>query len=369
MPRTKSSKGEEYLPFYDLDDVFNIRDYRGSVWRASTPDEQSAVVEEIFSHYRYKHGFPYPTLTDEETYKALWTLRNRSPRISEDRQILWDPTGGTICTHFFPHLWEVPFRGKKTAMDAFKNDEWFKDAIRLALRIKDTVTVTDIIGAFSLGTKASVGVVSRFKPMAAKAIWERYAPDGGVCYDYACGWGGRLLGCASSKKRLTYIGVDPEPRTFACLNTLSSTIQEVYKDAPSAISIHKVGSEDFCPPELEGQVDVAFSSPPYFNLERYSDDPTQSHVKFPEADKWLDGFLLKTFENIRTMLKPGGVVGLNMIDFDTTKIVDGAKDRLRSLGFIEMETLGIQMVQRRGNGQDTTRSFKTEPVYVFRKPR
>ena len=26
--------------------------------------------------------------------------------------------------------------------------------------------------------------------MAAKAIWERYAPDDGVCYDYACGWGG-----------------------------------------------------------------------------------------------------------------------------------------------------------------------------------
>lgn len=358
---------DEYLPFYVRDEVFNIKDYKGSVWRASSESDQAAMVDEIFSYYR-KTGFPYPKMTEEEIYSAMWTLRNRQARVADDGTILWDPTGGTLCTHYFPHLWEVPFRGKKTSMDAYLNDEWFKDAIRLALRIKDTVQVTDIIGAFSLGTKASVGVVSRFKPMAAKAIWERYAPEGGLCYDYACGWGGRLLGCMSSKKSLTYVGVDPEPRTHACLLKLREDLSRTLQVPVDRATIVKAGSEDYCPPELHGQVDVAFSSPPYFNLEAYSTDPTQSHVKFPNASLWLDGFLMQTFENVRTLLKPGGYIGLNMIDFDSTKIVGGALDRLRSLGFVEVETLGIQMVQRRGNGQDTTRSFKTEPVYVFRKP-
>ena len=356
---------DDYLGFFNQDDVFDIKDYSGRVWRSLSPDDQAKWVDEIFTYYR-KQGFPYPSLDEETIGKNLWALRSRAPRVREDGEILWDPLGGTLCTHYFPHLWEVPFRGKKTAMDAFLNDEWFRDAIRFALRIKDTVTVTDIIGAFSLGTKASVGVVSRFKPMAAKAIWERYAPDNGICYDYACGWGGRLLGCLSSKKGLTYLGVDPEPRTNACLNTLLDKVKATYGSVKA--EIHKCGSEDFCPDEYRGQADVAFSSPPYFNLEKYSDDPTQSHVKFPSVDLWLDGFLIQTFTNIRTLLKPGGYLGLNLTDFDNTKIVEGALDRLKSLGFIEHERIGIQMVQRRGNGQDTSQSFKSEPVYVFRKP-
>jgi tRNA1(Val) A37 N6-methylase TrmN6 len=364
---TTDADNDEYLPFYQKDEVFNIKDYSGRIWRASSPEDQKRIIDEIFDYYRNKHGFPYPKLSDEEVRQELWTVRNRSPRVSDDGTIMWDHTGGTLCTHFFPHLWEVPFRGKKTAMDAFKNDEWFRDAIHLALKIKDTVTVTDIIGSFSLGTKASVGVVSRFKPMAAKAIWERYAPENGLVYDYACGWGGRLIGAASSKKNLMYIGVDPEPRTHACLLNLRDAIRQTYKDATRGAEIYKMGSEDFCPDEYVGKVDVAFSSPPYFNLEEYSDDPTQSHVKYPAVDLWLDGFMTQTFENIRKLLKPGGIVGLNMIDFDNTKIVAGAIERIRKIGFEDVETLGIQMVQRRGNGQNTTRSFKTEPVYVFRK--
>jgi len=357
---------DDYLGFFNQEDVFDIKDYSGRVWRSLPPDDQARWVDEIFTYYR-KQGFPYPTLTDEEINKNLWSLRSRTPRVRDDGEILWDPTGSTLCTNFFPHLWEVPFRGKKTAMDAFKNDEWFRDAIRLALKIKDTVTVTDIIGAFSLGTKASVGVVSRFKPMAAKAIWERYAPDRGICYDYACGWGGRLLGCTASKKHLTYLGVDPEPRTHDCLVKLWGRISATYMSSTAFAEIHKVGSEDFCPNDYKGNVDVAFSSPPYFNLERYSEDPAQSHVKFPSVDLWLNGFLTQTFENVRTLLKPGGYLGLNLTDFDNTKIVEGALGRIKSLGFVEHERLGIQMVQRRGNGQDTSQSFKSEPVYVFRK--
>lgn len=359
---------EGYLGFFDRDTVFDIKDYTGNEWRGLPPDEQEVVVDQIFNYYRYKQGFPYPNLNTETVYKTLWKLRNKTARVADDGTILWDHSGGTLCTHFFPHVWEVPFHGKKTAMDAFQNDVWFRDAIRLCLKIKDTVTTTDLIGAFSLGTKASVGVVSRFKPMAAKAIWDRYAPQNGICYDFACGWGGRLIGCKASKKNLTYIGVDPEPRTHACLLTLWDSIRTVYGESAGVAEIHKVGSEDFCPSEYAGRVDVAFSSPPYFDLEDYSHDPAQSHVKFPVADLWLDGFLLKTFENIHTLLKPGGVIGLNLLDYGTTKIVEGAISRVKSLGFVELETLGIQMVQRRGNGQDTTRSFKIEPVYVFRKP-
>ena len=39
-------------------------------------------------------------------------------------------------------------------------------------------------------------------------------------------------------------------------------------------------------------VDVAFTSPPYFNLELYADgEPSQSHVKYPTPSWWVEQFL------------------------------------------------------------------------------
>jgi SAM-dependent methyltransferase len=345
--------------------AINIKDYKVKAWKRLPPDEQDEWVEEVFDYYRNTHGFPYQVLTDEGIHKDLWKLRRKPARIDGVR-IPWDSTASTVTSHYFPHVWSVPFRNKSTAYEAYESDKWLRSSIRLCFKFKPSVSPADLLGAFCLGGGTNVGVVSRFKPMAARTIYERYAPEDGVVYDYACGWGGRMMGAIASPKRLTYYGVDPEPRTFACLESLRDKLFETYRE-PCRAHIYKMGSEDYCPDELRGKVDVAFSSPPYFDLEKYSDDPTQSHVKFPTVDGWLDGFLLKTFQNIHALLKPGGVLALNLTDAEKASIVPGAKERILSLGFEEIETLQIEMVQRRGQGNDNTQAFKYEPVYAYRK--
>lgn len=364
------SAKDEYLPFFD-EPVMNIRDYRSAVWRTLPPKEQEEWIEEVFDYYRNHHGFPYYELSDSEVEKELWKLRNRKARVDDSGVIKWDLTANTLCTFFFPHIWQVRFRNRKTAWEAFHDDTILKDGIRLCFRIKQNVSPGALVDAFTLGTRHSIGVVSRFKPMAAKAVWERYAPEGGLCYDYACGWGGRLLGCMASKKKLRYVGVDPESRTNKCLLDLSARIRAVY--GAGIADVHSAGSEEYCPPELHESIDVAFSSPPYFDLEDYSSEPSQSHLKFPDIESWLDGFLGATFLNIRTMLKPGGVLALNLLDYEMTdsrkadtNIVEGALERIHALGFEPLEKLGIQMVQRKGQGQQA-RAYKLEPVYVFLK--
>ena len=62
-------------------------------------------------------------------------------------------------------------------------------------------------------------------------------------------------------------------------------------------------------------VDFAFSSPPYFDLEVYSDEPTQCYNKFPKLEDWLEGFVRGTIRNIVHMLKPGKVYAINIADF------------------------------------------------------
>lgn len=353
----------DYLPFGAP--TFRLLDYSGSKWRASTPDEQAETIEELFDYYRNTHGFPYPDLSTKKVRSELGRLRKRSAIVTDDREIVWDNTANNLCAHYFPHIWTVPCaNARNTAWSAFHNDAHLREAIRVALLMKERVTPHEIISAFSLGTNAGVRVVSRFKPMAAKAIWQRYAPSGGVVYDYACGWGGRMLGALSSDLGLRYVGVDPEPRTHACLKALGDVLVDVYKCRPP--EVHMVGSEDFCPADLQGQVDVSFSSPPYFDLEQYSDDDTQSHVKYPTIDGWVDGYLRGTFRNIHTLLKPGGILGLNLTDYKSTKIVDRALEAIRAEGFVEVEVLKMMMVQRRGTGHGNE-PYKHEPIYIFRK--
>lgn len=62
------------------------------------------------------------------------------------------------------------------------------------------------------------------------------------------------------------------------------------------VEIHKTGSEIF---ELEKEsIDFCFTSPPYFNLELYSEEITQSHIKYSNTREWVNGFLKKTFQNV-----------------------------------------------------------------------
>ena len=53
------------------------------------------------------------------------------------------------------------------------------------------------------------------------------------------------------------------------------------------MKIYKQGSECKLPAEIVGNMDFAFSSPPYFNLEKYSDEETQCYVKFSKLNEWI----------------------------------------------------------------------------------
>jgi len=59
-------------------------------------------------------------------------------------------------------------------------------------------------------------------------------------------------------------------------------------------------------------------SPPYFEgngiVENYSEEPTQSHIRFAQLDQWLEGFIGQTVRNCYVALKPGGILALNASD-------------------------------------------------------
>ena len=64
----------------------------------------------------------------------------------------------------------------------------------------------------------------------------------------------------------------------------------------------------------EDTFDTIFTSPPYFNVERYSHDDTQSWVRYKDIDTWNRQFMFKTMDNILPTLKSGGKLCINISD-------------------------------------------------------
>ena len=71
------------------------------------------------------------------------------------------------------------------------------------------------------------------------------------------------------------------------------------------------GSEDVTPAQL-GEVDFVFTSPPYFDVERYSYHAAQSCLKFPAFNDWVDHFLKPSLQTAYDSLRDDGYCVYNV---------------------------------------------------------
>lgn len=185
-----------------------------------------------------------------------------------------------------------------------------------------------------------------------------------------CGFGGRMLGALSSKNKYKYVGTDPCTETMYHLHQLGEYI-EMVTGREDSYELHCCGSEDFR--GKPNSIDFAFSSPPYFNLEVYSDEPTQCYNKFPKLEEWLEGYVRQTIKNIYNMLKPGCFYAVNIADFKVgnggeVAYVDEWKRISAEEGMPLFDTVYLGVTARAGSAEQAAGELKKENIMVFKKP-
>lgn len=281
--------------------------------------------------------------------------------------------GTGLCRWLFPNLFDTPSAHDLTKKDAetqykkFLNDEYLKRAIKFCYSYKDGCpTPTSVEGGLRLVGSAP----SNFRPMNAKAVYERFCPKGGTIYDFCSGFGGRMLGALSSKNKYKYVGTDPCTETMYHLHQLGDYI-EMVTGREDSYELHCLGSEDFRGPA--NSIDFAFSSPPYFNLEVYSDEPTQCYNKFPKLEDWLEGYVRETIKNIYHMLKPGHFYAVNIADFKVggggeVAYVDEWKRISSEEGMPLFDTVYLGVTARAGSAEQAAGELKKENIMIFKKP-
>jgi DNA modification methylase len=66
--------------------------------------------------------------------------------------------------------------------------------------------------------------------------------------------------------------------------------------------------------------DLILTSPPYYNLEIYSNDKKQSINKYKSFDLWYENFLLKSINSSINKLDDNGIVAININNFTPLEI-------------------------------------------------
>jgi len=142
--------------------------------------------------------------------------------------------------------------------------------------------------------------VNPFRPTIMAGLIDKF---GAKCVlDPCSGWGDRLIG-SLAKGVDHYVGTDPNTK-------LAPKYQEMINMLKSNTEAHMI-----CAPFEEAELpnlpyDLVCTSPPYFDLEVYSDEPNQSINKFSSFDNWYTNFLMVMVKKAWSVLKEDGVMVL-----------------------------------------------------------
>jgi len=321
-------------------------------------------VEIVFNYYR-RHGFPHYTIRDDEKHDHMRKMQRFDVNgIFKDNKIVQTMHGLRLAWTYFPYFWEIICgNAKYSPMEIYLDDKKFKSTIRKCWswnlkhfkgeenldknkfhenRLRQSIKIYS-------GTQA----VSNFRPTAAKLIYEKFGGD--VIWDMSCGWGGRLIGFLASS-RPKYIGTEPSSRAFEGLKNIKKDFNYLTK----SVELHKLGSEVF-EPDKES-LDLCFTSPPYFDTEKYSDEETQSFKKYPTKEEWVNGFLYKTIRNCYNGLKGNKYMLINIANTPKYKFIEEDTIRIATeLGFKQEQTIELTLSSIMGAG------YKYEPIFVFKK--
>lgn len=322
-------------------------------------------------HVKY-WGWFYPT-TNETKEEALAKLSARS--ILEDCSF---STGSNVGTSFlksrFKSYWDVDggpvkaFHDVKSLdsvvryriglNDSKKYEYATRDGSKVTCNETFDVSLYNVRRGFIVQRKA----VSFFRPSLACDVYSYFLNDVDepIVWDPSAGFGARMLGFAAALRgrKGRYFANEPASATYADALVLA----EELRDDRLIINVSNSGSENAA--LHDNLFDLVFTSPPYFDVEKYYDEPGQCWRDYPTFDSWLNGYLRKTYENAYRCLKPGAKM---VINFDK-KCSAAAMEVAKSVGFSLERSLDLQVSRDHfGRARSSSYTPRIERLDVFVK--
>jgi len=180
------------------------------------------------------------------------------------------------------------------------------------------------------GIRVGAYFATQFKPSVAKAFYD-FTKSKKVL-DTSSGWGDRMTGFFASDAD-EYYGMDPNGDLHENYHKMAVQYNQwLGTEKPKSefgdnwfsvegkkkVKIYRSPAEDLPWDEIPDDIDIMFSSPPYFATERYAEgskyEKDQSWSRYNSYEEWRDGFYLPVMKKAYDHLKPGGWLMVNIMD-------------------------------------------------------
>lgn len=327
--------------------------YTSEVWATLTDPEREVWVQEVVSVLR-RTPFPYAVVpTPAALQGELAALRKVGLQVDLQGWLRpWSTAGTRMVGAYFPHRYQATSRTKHSAYEAWHMDAPLSRAVRFQLDNGDPVLPHRVLRALTLHYRTP----TVFRPTVARYLYETFCPPRGRVWDCCSGYGGRVMGAVAAG--VTYIGTDVDPQTVEGNEKLALEL-----GASATVQVVCSPAEKYDP----GPVDFVFTSPPYFDQERYSHNAEQSWVQYGTSlEAWVEGFLRPIVRTSMRVLPVGGHMALNVADVrqrgKVVPLVEAVIATALQEGFVLARTLYMPLAR-----VNRAQHAGSEPVLLFQK--
>ena len=260
-----------------------------------TDAEFEALLPEFAAELEL-HGVLHETYSDAEIRNDWTLLLKKDTTINAMTISATEVAGMKVLRKHMRHFHAVQnYKGHSV------KSLWTRPCLEKALRFNraqhSTPYASEIIRSLSFAN--GLGKVTMYRPLMAKKVVSYLAIKDGMTdvriLDVCAGWGGRMIGAKSVGYNLPgiqvhYMGIDPCAKTYAALRAIRDELgltNVTLINQPAEVALQEL--------DPTAVYDIALTSPPYYNLEIYSDEPTQSVASKDGPNSgyqtWLNTFL------------------------------------------------------------------------------
>ena len=258
-----------------------------------------------------EHGVLHESYTDAEIRKDWALLLKKDTTIHAMTISATEVAGMKVLRKHMRHFHAVR-NYKGHSVESLWTQTCLEKALRFNRAQHSTPYASEIIRSLSFAN--GLGKVTMYRPLMAKKVVAYLATQLGVkevrVIDVCAGWGGRMVGAKSAEGggdklppqtprnggggdkggggglKVHYTGIDPCAKTYEALRAIRDELgltNVTLVNKPAEVALQ----------QSLGTYDIALTSPPYYNLELYSDEPTQSvhSVQVGGYQAWLNDFL------------------------------------------------------------------------------
>lgn len=254
--------------------------------------------------------------------------------------------GMKLSEHFCPNFFDI-----ESASGTSYKSLWTATNLEKILKWNRKSHSTPYMSELKRGIYFCCGLTKNtmYRPQMMKLACIKYKPK--VVLDPCAGWGGRMLGAVAYGAH--YIAFDPNTTTFNNLQKIVNFLGIQNKVTLICDDARNMNKHNL------PKADMVLTSPPYFDLEVYAHEDTQSITHTPTYQDWADGFLREVIKLGIEHLNPNGVSCWNVGKVRGRDMNDDVLKYHTEFGFIQSDLLSVQSSKRQSNQTTKTKNAKS----------